>query len=746
MTDMHISGEFYHDEVRCGFYIPTAIKQSWASALMILGEIDRICLKYNIEYFADWGTLIGTVRHGGFVPWDDDLDVCMKREDYIKFRQVADSELPPEYCIHDYERQEDHWLFLTRVCNCTHISFDKTHLDKYHNFPYIGAIDIFIQDYMYRDSEKEKERCDSIKYLLALAEAIIVKSIRNETLISNLDDIKNRYGVDISPKQSPRNISIAIYKLIEKRMSEVKEEDSDRLVQIFPWGLKGAKGLPKSYYEKIVRLPFECTTMPVPQCYNRVLKDRYGDYLKVHKVWSGHTYPAFEGQRANLQAVADFKLPEFEYDPSMVERHKKSEENSIKSVSRNFIRNLEDLHHEMQSLINGVGENSDLLEKTLSILAQCQQFAIDFGGLLEEVKGEKTSSVSNVVAQLEEYCDKVYIMYSTLSQLRCSIMKEDIATVFSDANMSLNTLKDVASLNILYRESILFVADGIEGLSNFKPFIVKQSSINDNDIYITVAPSFFKDAYGNIIATDKDINDSIDQIRDVYKCINDVISEIDNICVISWDKVDVEALNPKTVYYQNPYDDQNPCLSVPTHLYSSNMKLSTDHMIYVAPKTDEFGRQDITDVYNMKHYVTAPGVIMADKVYVQSDNMRDMYIWKLTEFAGQDTKHIWESKIVVENDESDCRNKSVGERKRLLYVIGLNEKYEHNSAVLSNALKEREKLFDQYKDKIDVTICSYPDESYINVDDYDAYYGSPSPYVLDFTRAGKPVMISDYEV
>ena len=125
MSDMHISGEFYHDEIRCGFYIPTAIKQAWAASLTVLAEIDRICTKYKIEYFADWGTLIGVVRHGGFVPWDDDLDICMKREDYRRFREVADRELPPEYVIHDYERQEDHWLFLARVCNSNHINYSK---------------------------------------------------------------------------------------------------------------------------------------------------------------------------------------------------------------------------------------------------------------------------------------------------------------------------------------------------------------------------------------------------------------------------------------------------------------------------------------------------------------------------------------------------------------------------------------------------------------------------------------------
>ena len=111
------SVDFFRDEVRNGFYIPTAIKQGWAAALDVLSEIDTICKNHDITYFADWGTFLGAVRHGGFVPWDDDLDICMLRDDYLKFREVADRELPENYVIHDFERKEDHWLFLSRVVN-----------------------------------------------------------------------------------------------------------------------------------------------------------------------------------------------------------------------------------------------------------------------------------------------------------------------------------------------------------------------------------------------------------------------------------------------------------------------------------------------------------------------------------------------------------------------------------------------------------------------------------------------------
>lgn len=126
---MNFEHEFFEDEVRDGFFVPAEIKHAWAAELEVLSEVDRICKKYNINYYADWGTLLATVRHEGFIPWDDDLDIVMKREDYKKFLEVAPDELPLGYSVYNYSNHDDFWLFLARVVGKQRICFKMYPID-----------------------------------------------------------------------------------------------------------------------------------------------------------------------------------------------------------------------------------------------------------------------------------------------------------------------------------------------------------------------------------------------------------------------------------------------------------------------------------------------------------------------------------------------------------------------------------------------------------------------------------------
>ena len=92
--------DFFLGETRNDFYIEPMMKCAWAAELEVLEVVRKICKKYNLRYFAAYGALIGAVRHKGFIPWDDDIDIMMPREDYMRFSSVAPAELTGEYHIY----------------------------------------------------------------------------------------------------------------------------------------------------------------------------------------------------------------------------------------------------------------------------------------------------------------------------------------------------------------------------------------------------------------------------------------------------------------------------------------------------------------------------------------------------------------------------------------------------------------------------------------------------------------------
>jgi len=770
---MEIKTEFLRDEVRSGFYIPTSIKQAWAVQLLVLREIDRICRKYNITYFADWGTLLGTVRHGGYIPWDDDLDICMKREDYMRFRQVADKELPKDFAIHDYERKEDHWLFLSRVINKNQICFDKEHLDKYYNFPYIATVDIFVLDYLYKDEEQERKRCDEVKYLIALAELIVNDRLSFNAKESELKKIEKLYDTMLDATESGRDIGIKLYRLAEQQMARVKEHEADRIGQIFPWVLKGAKGLPKEYYEKVVYLPFEMGTMPVPGCYHKVLSDRYGDYFKVHKVWTGHNYPYFEGQRENLMAQADFSLPEFRFSKNML-RNEGTEldaTDSLKGMVNQCLIELDNMLKDVSVCIEN-GEYCNVVET----LINCQQLAIDMGTLIENVRGEDSVCARSVIPELESFCEEVFSLYENIQALCEKNYNMDIAET-SKKTMSLlqafSVVKEQVTRQLIDKKVVLFVTTGAKQWKGFKSLYLAAVADDKAEVHVVFAPVMPKDVLGQVKLSNEDV---------VSMMATEVYPE--NIKIYDWSTYSLSLNHPDMIFIQEQYDGENGCLTIPPQYYAEKLQKFTSKLVYVPSYvTEEFDEKDTTALYNMKHFVATPGFMYADIILAQSENIKKHWVEALVEFAGEDTKELWEKKILPMGlpvmDELTNEAKHHKKRK-ILFGVGLSSALELGDKFLP-WLKDRFSVFEGAVNSLDVGIYVYPadmrqwdnalgkeitqevikilqDKAMQGVchlchmdqleekdllREYDAYYGSASPLAHGFSNLNKPVMLGE---
>ena len=119
---------FFEDEVREGFLVTTMMKRYWASQLKVLSLVDAICRRHNLKWFADYGTLLGAVRHGGFIPWDDDLDICMLREDWNTFFEVAENELPEGFKVLTVRNNSEYEEIIGRVVNSSTIDTSCEHV------------------------------------------------------------------------------------------------------------------------------------------------------------------------------------------------------------------------------------------------------------------------------------------------------------------------------------------------------------------------------------------------------------------------------------------------------------------------------------------------------------------------------------------------------------------------------------------------------------------------------------------
>ena len=138
--------EYFEDEVRDGFYVPAQMKHAWAAQLEVLNDIDKACTENGIQYFAEWGTLLGAVRHHGFIPWDDDMDIAMLREDYMRFLSEAPVLLEKYYEIKSVYNDPEDDTIKARIINGRHICFEPDFLARFHGCPYVVGIDIFPVD------------------------------------------------------------------------------------------------------------------------------------------------------------------------------------------------------------------------------------------------------------------------------------------------------------------------------------------------------------------------------------------------------------------------------------------------------------------------------------------------------------------------------------------------------------------------------------------------------------------------
>lgn len=118
--------DFLKPEIRCDFLVDEGRKKLWAVCLDLLIKFDAVCKKHKFKYFMTGGSLLGTIRHQGFIPWDDDIDVIMFRDDYDRFSRLASQELLHPYFWQTPETDEGYLYSFNKIRNSRTSAIVKT--------------------------------------------------------------------------------------------------------------------------------------------------------------------------------------------------------------------------------------------------------------------------------------------------------------------------------------------------------------------------------------------------------------------------------------------------------------------------------------------------------------------------------------------------------------------------------------------------------------------------------------------
>lgn len=232
--------------------------------LTLLKEFDAICRKHDITYYLEGGSLLGAVRHKGFLPWDDDVDLSITRDNFKKLLSVIDQELPENRELYCYERYPNYLRDTVKYTN-----MDTTVLFRNHILDGNAAgqhIDLFILDPVPSDPALQEEYK---KYATIYSELLTPVYVLSDDIVNYLDEY-NQYLQMMEEKGRDHVLNMLREKLFTW-------EDSDQCdTYLLRWGNRHIF-YPKAFFGTPAYLEFEGDQFPAPQQYYRFLRRQFGD-------------------------------------------------------------------------------------------------------------------------------------------------------------------------------------------------------------------------------------------------------------------------------------------------------------------------------------------------------------------------------------------------------------------------------------------------------------------------------------
>lgn len=254
--------------------------------LEILDVVDEFCKKNNINYWLDSGTLIGAVRHNGYIPWDDDIDIGMLRKDFEVFEQKF-NEFYSNYKVYSIDNNRNFWFPYAKILKMDSIFYEP---NKEEGIEYKINIDLFIYDDVVMDNKiisKMMRKRDFLK-------KIRVDIIFNKTLINKYKSEK------FSIKKYYKLLFLNLIKIIPLNMVLLSMSKNAKKYADYDCDIAGNFlgysnfVFEKKWVTKTINHKFEKKNYPIPIDYDKFLKAIYGDYMKLPPVEERTFHHEFE--------------------------------------------------------------------------------------------------------------------------------------------------------------------------------------------------------------------------------------------------------------------------------------------------------------------------------------------------------------------------------------------------------------------------------------------------------------------
>jgi len=413
------------------------------------------------------------------------------------------------------------------------------------------------------------------------------------------------------------------------------------------------------------------------------------------------------------------------------------------------------------------------------LLTDCQDAAIQIGELIEQLEGEGTAAVS----YLEQYCERLYQVNVQVEKISPQKAFKCLEEILIKAENAINHIK--------VKKEVVFLPYKASMWDSLESVYLAAREDEDCDAYVVPIPYY-----------EKLPDDSLGELH--YEG-NEYPPDIE---ITYYENYNLEERHPDVIYIHNPYDRCNIVTCVPERFFCSNLKKYTDCLVYIPYFIlNEIEPDDQAAIDNMKHFCFLPGTIWADKVIVQSEKMRQIYIneyIKAAKESGLQGEHVdrkkLEEKILglgspkldkvhstskesleIPDEWRRIIEKTDGTWKKIIFYNTSIGALLQNEEKMLDKIKSVFRIFEEQQDTvallwrphplIESTIKSmkpqlwaeyeklvqtYRKEGWGIYDDTadmdravvlsDAYYGDQSSVVQVYQETGKPVMIQNVEV